>query len=121
MELQGSLVSGDRVHITNVVYNLLDNAIKYSSVPLVEMRIEHDGNWASLSIKDNGIGLSPSDKDRVFEKFYRVSQGDRHDVKGFGLGLYYVKRIVQAHGGHVRVESEPGKGSTFTVTLPLVE
>lgn len=121
MELAEGFVSGDRVHITNVVYNLLDNAIKYSTQPLVEVNIKGDGPWLTLSVKDNGIGLSPSDKDRVFEKFYRVSQGDRHDVKGFGLGLYYVKRIVQAHGGHVRVESQPGKGSTFTVTLPVVK
>lgn len=120
-ELESAYVFGDKVHITNVVHNLLDNAIKYSERPHIELSLRQEGDTLLFQVKDNGRGLEKADRERVFEKFYRVSQGDRHDVKGFGLGLYYVKRIVDGHGGRVRVESERGQGSTFIVSLPAAK
>ncbi len=112
------ITRGDRVHLTNVVYNLIDNAIKYSTQPQVTLRSVNLNGEFCLKIQDNGMGLSKEDCSRVFEKFYRVSHGDVHDVKGFGLGLYYVKRILKAHRGKIEVKSELGQGSTFTVRLP---
>jgi two-component system phosphate regulon sensor histidine kinase PhoR len=112
------LIKGDKVHLTNVVYNIIDNAIKYSTKPIVRISTSSKGRYFNLQISDNGKGLSKEDCTRIFEKFYRVSQGNVHDVKGFGLGLYYVKRIVESHKGKVEVESELGKGSTFTLKLP---
>ena len=111
-------ILGDKVHLTNVVYNIIDNAIKYSSSPIVKIMTSNNGKFLSLAISDNGKGLSKEDCTRVFEKFYRVSQGNVHDVKGFGLGLYYVKRIVESHKGKVEVKSTLGQGSTFTIKLP---
>ena len=112
------LINGDKVHLTNVVYNIIDNAIKYSAKPIVRISTSSEGRYFNLQISDNGKGLSKEDCTRIFEKFYRVSQGNVHDVKGFGLGLYYVKRIVESHKGKVEVESELGKGSAFTLKLP---
>lgn len=112
-------IEGDRVHLTNVIYNLLDNAIKYAKTPQVKISTEEGYRSMIIRVIDNGTGLKKEDQTRVFEKFFRVSQGNVHDVKGFGLGLYYVKKILVAHGGSVRVESELGKGSEFIVELPL--
>lgn len=112
----------DPVHIKNVVFNLLDNAIKYrrEDVP-VKLKIEtgNDKKNFTLKITDNGIGIDKSDVKLIFDKFYRVPKGDVHDVKGFGLGLYYVKNIVEQHKGTVQLKSELGKGSTFIITLPF--
>lgn len=128
-EKQGSLtadlqaaefhVQGDRVHLTNVVYNLLDNAIKYAETPKVKISTEVKKDRFIISVNDNGIGLKKDDVARVFDKFYRVTHGNVHDVKGFGLGLYYVKKIVQAHHGKVSLVSDFGIGSTFQVILPF--
>ena len=114
-------VSGDRVHLTNVVYNLLDNAIKYSDQPQVRVKSRIDAKRIYIDFIDNGMGLKREDLSRIFDKFYRVSQGNRHDVKGFGLGLFYVKKIVEAHKGSVKVQSELGKGSTFCISIPLIQ
>lgn len=114
-------VNGDPVHLTNVVYNLVDNAIKYSPDALkLGISTENVDNGIAISVSDSGIGLSREQIGRIFENFYRVPTGNRHDVKGFGLGLSYVKKIVEAHGGHVSVRSKKGEGSTFTVWLPLM-
>ena len=112
-------IRGDENHISNVLHNLLDNAIKYSSDKL-EIIIETiDMNkGVQIVITDSGIGMNKDDQKRIFEKFYRVSTGNLHDVKGFGLGLSYVKAITDAHRGKVYVESEIGKGSNFTVFFP---
>ena len=113
-------VVADKTHLANVAHNLLDNAIKYSpEVPRVTVRTEdlRSGN-IRVSVTDEGVGMSREDQRQIFEKFFRVHTGNRHDVKGFGLGLSYVKAVVEAHGGRVDVESAPGRGSTFAVELP---
>lgn len=113
------LVLGDPVHLANIVHNLLDNAIKYSKKePMISVQTDDQSAFFQLAVRDQGIGLDKANASQVFEKFFRVPTGDVHDVKGFGLGLYYVRSIVQAHGGKVHVESALGKGSTFTITLP---
>jgi two-component system phosphate regulon sensor histidine kinase PhoR len=114
-----SNLPADRHHLTNVIFNLLDNALKYcTSKPSITIRTELIGNNFSLTIEDNGIGISDENKRRIFQKFYRVPTGNVHDVKGFGLGLHYVKQIVEAHRGRITVASEPGKGCAFTILLP---
>ncbi len=119
LDANPSLLALDEVHISNVIHNLLDNAIKYSSNQLhVEIQTEsHDGQCV-IKIKDQGIGMEKSVLESVFEPFYRVPTGNIHNVKGFGLGLSYVKKIVDAHGGKVKVESTIGAGSTFIISLP---
>lgn len=113
-------VVGDNVHLTNVVINLLDNAIKYCvEQPDIVINTVNSGNNILIRIKDNGIGISKSDQKKIFEKLYRVPMGNIHNFKGFGLGLSYVKAIIDEHNGEVSVDSELGKGSTFTVKLPI--
>ncbi len=110
----------DDVHFTNVIYNLLDNAIKYRrDAPMLHVWTRNANNGIIISVKDNGLGISKEDQKRIFEKFYRVSTGDRHDVKGFGLGLAYVKKIVEDHDGQISVESELNVGSKFDIYLPI--
>jgi two-component system phosphate regulon sensor histidine kinase PhoR len=112
-------VVADPLHLTNVVYNLLDNAVKYTcNRPDIRIATRNEKNGICLSVTDNGIGIAPEHQKRVFEKFYRVPTGNRHDVKGFGLGLHYVRSIVKAHCGRTALCSNPGHGSTFTVWLP---
>lgn len=116
------LIRADDVHINNLVRNLMDNAIKYSKPdqPLhLRISTTSDHKNISIFIEDNGIGMSRETVGRVFEKFYRAHTGNIHNVKGFGLGLTYVKAMVDAHGGHIKVDSVLGKGSTFTIELPL--
>ncbi|MFZ6051621.1 sensor histidine kinase [Halocola ammonii] len=118
LNAQNSTILGDRVHITNIIYNLLDNAQKYTEqTPEIEVRTENENGFVKIAISDNGVGIDKNQQPLIFDKFYRVPKGNLHDVKGFGLGLFYVKTIVTAHKGKIRVESEPGKGSTFTVLL----
>jgi len=112
-------IVGDKIHLTNVVINLLDNAIKYNiSQPEIKINTVNRNGSVLIRVQDNGIGISNSDQKRIFEKLYRVHTGNLHDFKGFGLGLSYVKAIVEMHDGKVSVESEPGKGSIFTIKLP---
>ena len=109
------------VHFTNVIVNILDNAIKYSSEPpRIDIHTENVKDFVIIKIKDQGIGMSKAAQKKIFEKFYREHTGDLHNVKGHGLGLAYVKRIVEDHNGQIFVESEKGKGSTFTIKLPLI-
>lgn len=113
-------IKADEVHFSNVVFNLLDNAIKYSKENLhIDIITKNTGSMFLLKIKDNGIGMNKETQSRVFEKFYRAHTGNIHDVKGFGLGLSYVKAIVDAHGGKVKVDSTLGKGSTFFIYFPI--
>jgi two-component system phosphate regulon sensor histidine kinase PhoR len=113
-------IEGDEIHLLNVLHNLIDNALKYN-LRRPEIRILATGTkkGIKLTVEDNGIGLRPAEMKRVFDKYYRVARGNVHDVKGFGLGLSYAKRIVQAHGGKIRVRSEAGQGSAFEVELPF--
>jgi two-component system, OmpR family, phosphate regulon sensor histidine kinase PhoR len=111
----------DKLHITNVLNNLLDNAVKYcKETPNIKIKTLNHSNGITFQVTDNGIGISSENHKRVFQKFYRVPTGNLHDVKGFGLGLSYVKTIVEAHGGYINLQSELGKGSCFTVFLPCV-
>ncbi len=109
------------VHFTNVVVNILENAIKYSpEIPEIDIYTENIKDMVLIKIKDKGVGMSKVAQKKIFEKFYREHTGDIHNVKGHGLGLAYVKRIVDDHNGQVYVESEKGKGSTFIIKLPLI-
>ncbi len=113
------LLTADRMHITSVVYNLLDNALKYGKTdPRVDIDIAASANTIILKIEDNGVGIPAAYKDKIFEKFFRVPSGDKHNVKGYGLGLSYVAHIITQHKGSIEVKSEEGKGTTFTIQLP---
>ncbi len=115
-------IKADEVHISNAISNLLDNAIKYSAErPEVEIELKRRRNYATIRVSDKGIGISKEEQKRIFERFYRVTSGNLHNVKGFGLGLSYVKFITEAHGGNVKLISETAKGSTFLLYLPLDE
>lgn len=115
----GKKIDLDIVYFTTLINNLLSNAVKYSdNDPVINIEGFTDENNVSILITDNGIGIGKSDQKHIFDKFYRASTGNIHKYKGLGLGLYYVKKIAEAHGGDVTVNSKPGKGSTFTVTLP---
>lgn len=112
---------GNEFHLTNVFVNIIENAIKYSEIsPKINIYIENTVKSLTIKVEDNGIGMTKSAQKQVFEKFYREQSGNVHDVKGHGLGLAYVKEIIDNHQGKVLVESEKGKGSIFTVILPLV-
>lgn len=109
----------DRTHFSTVIKNLLDNAAKYSPGRAeIEVRASERDGHINISVSDNGIGIPRGAQKRIFEKFYRVPTGNRHDVKGFGLGLYYVNDMVAKHGGKIAVESAPERGTTFTITVP---
>ena len=113
------IIMGDKIHLTNVIYNLVDNANKYTKQnPEITISTKSLNQYLVLSIADNGIGISKENQKKIFEKLYRVPTGNVHDVKGFGLGLNYVKTIVDTHNGKVEINSTLGKGSTFEVYLP---
>jgi signal transduction histidine kinase len=112
-------IHADRLHITSVIYNLLDNALKYGgSKPEIKVELAATPQEFKLRVEDNGIGISPEYANKVFEKFFRVPSGDHHNIKGYGLGLSYAAHVVHQHGGSISVESQPGKGSAFTIKLP---
>jgi len=114
------MIRGDKYHLDNAISSLLENARKYSKGTVrVKLTARREKKKLVISISDKGIGISKEGQKRIFDKYYRVATGDRHDVKGYGLGLHYVRRIVHLHKGKVDVESDEGKGSTFTVVLPL--
>ena len=113
------MITGDKLHFTNVIYNIIDNAIKYCTlIPEVIVKSYKEGRNIAIEIKDNGIGIKQEHFDQLFKKFYRVPKGDVHDVKGFGLGLFYVQNICQAHGWTIDVTSDVGYGSVFKITIP---
>jgi two-component system phosphate regulon sensor histidine kinase PhoR len=119
-EAASPMIEADAVHFSSIIHNLLDNAMKYTrNEPAITVATTNTPQGLSIRIEDNGIGIAPGDQPRVFDKYFRVSTGNKHDVKGFGLGLSYVKLMVEAHGGKVGVKSDPGKGSTFEVFMPF--
>ncbi|WP_304516623.1 sensor histidine kinase [Cecembia rubra] len=112
-------LEGDAFHLTHIINNLLDNAIKYSKeAPYIRLKAWDENDHILISVTDSGIGMSKEAVKKIFDKFYRVPTGNLHDVKGFGLGLAYVKTMLEAHHGEIQVKSEPGKGSMFTLKLP---
>ncbi len=120
LEADKDEILADEVHITNVISNLLDNAIKYCvKTPEISVYTRNVNNEMIVSVIDNGIGIATNEQKMIFERFYRVSTGNLHNVKGFGLGLSYVKTIVEAHGGRIEVKSVEGQGSRFDLVLPL--
>ncbi|MBR4738712.1 MAG: HAMP domain-containing histidine kinase [Bacteroidales bacterium] len=113
-----STLVADELHLSNMIYNLVDNGIKYStSAPYIIVATRREEDNLIISVQDHGIGIPKADQKHVFEKFYRVSTGNVHNVKGFGIGLNYVAQVVKLHHGTIALESEPGRGTTFTITL----
>ena len=118
LEAEPPTLVADELHLSNMIYNLVDNGIKYStSAPHIIVSTRREGKNLILSVQDHGIGIAKENQKHVFEKFYRVSTGNVHNVKGFGIGLSYVAQVVKLHHGTIALESEPGRGTTFTVTL----
>jgi len=115
-------IHADKFHIQNVINNLFDNAIKYSpGKAVIDVSCSRTNEFIVFSVRDHGLGISREQQQHIFEKFYRVPTGDLHAVKGFGLGLAYVRQIVEAHGGTVGVKSQSGTGSEFTIALPEIQ
>ncbi|MBS1657159.1 MAG: HAMP domain-containing histidine kinase [Bacteroidetes bacterium] len=113
------IIKADKVHLTNIIYNLLDNAVKYTEGrPVIEVITKNENGNLLLSVRDNGIGIPKEYQEKIFEKFYRIPTGNIHDVKGFGLGLHYLKMVVNAHKWELQLTSEEGNGSTFTIVIP---
>jgi two-component system, OmpR family, phosphate regulon sensor histidine kinase PhoR len=120
LQAQHTRIKADPLHLQNVVANLLDNAIKYCrDVPQITVGTRNQPGTLQLSIQDQGIGIPKEDQPRIFGKFYRVSTGNVHNVKGFGLGLYYVKTVCVSHGWDIRLQSEEGRSTTITISIPL--
>lgn len=120
LKAEPSIIRGDEVHITNVLFNLLDNAVKYSKdEPKIIISSELKDGSVVVSVKDHGIGIAKEHVSQIFERFYRVPTGNVHDVKGFGLGLSYVKKIIDAHKGKIKVDSAPNKGTKFMIYFPI--
>ena len=122
LEAGNDLIEADEVHFSNLVNNLVDNAVKYAkenTPPVVKLSTQSNAKHFVMRIEDNGIGMNRDTLKRIFERFYRAHTGNVHNVKGFGLGLSYVKTMVEAHDGDIKAESVLGKGTTFTVDLPL--
>lgn len=120
IEMAADVVQADRLHLAGVINNLIDNAIKYSRERVtIGVRSRHAAGGWQLTVQDDGLGIASGYQGAVFDRFFRVPTGNLHPVKGFGLGLYYVRQVVERHGGRIAVRSEPGRGSTFTVWLPL--
>ena len=124
IEAIDSAIYVDEVHFTNAITNLMDNAVKYRKPdePVnIYLRTWNEGDKLCFSIADTGQGIKRENVKKIFEKFYRVHTGNVHDVKGFGLGLAYVKKIINLHEGDIKCESELGKGTKFTITLPVLK
>lgn len=124
LEAENPFVMADEMHFTNVIFNLMDNAVKYRRQDAdlhLEVETWNEGNHLFISVADNGIGISKENLKKVFDKFYRVHTGNLHDVKGFGLGLAYVRMIIRDHKGSIRAESEVGVGTKFIISLPVVD
>lgn len=122
LDLQAEIhhVQGDRIHLSNLLYNLVDNAVKYSEQgPRIRISTRSDDVGMTISVSDNGIGIPASEQSKIFDRLYRVPTGNIHNAKGFGLGLSYVRTVVQRHQGRIKVESAHGRGSTFHIFIPF--
>lgn len=113
------IVYADRTHLSNMLSNLIDNAIKYSGdKPIVTIQVKEENGCYCFSIEDNGLGIPADKQSHIFDKFYRIPHGNVHNIKGYGLGLFYVKTMAEKHGGAIYIKSTPGKGSLFTIRIP---
>lgn len=122
LEAKRATLLCDKLHIINVIFNLFDNAIKYNlNKPILDVRTYNIAGHVVFEVRDNGIGITAEDQKKIFQRFYRVPTGNLHDVKGFGLGLSYVKLIVETHKGKISIYSELGNGSCFTIILPIIK
>lgn len=118
---ENTRIKADRLHLTNILHNLVDNGVKYTKgAPEIHIRLRNEGNNVVLSVQDNGIGIAKEHQKHVFDKFYRVPTGNVHNVKGFGLGLFYVKTICREHRWKLQLASEPGKGTTVSIQMPTL-
>lgn len=122
LDAKNDVIKADELHFTNLISNLVDNAVKYSNDNLLlKIQTSATNKMINIRIEDNGIGMSKETVKRIFEKFYRAHTGNLHNVKGFGLGLSYVKTVIDAHHGKIKVDSILGKGTTFTIEMPLLQ
>ena len=124
LDAEDAAIYVDEMHFTNVVFNLLDNAVKYrrDDEPLqLSVSTKNQGQRLIITVQDNGIGIRHDDLKHIFHRFYRVHTGNKHDVKGFGLGLAYVKGMVELMHGNIKAESELGRGTKFIISLPLID
>ena len=125
IELRRTLDSEETIHIdkfqfTTALLNILENAVKYcSGSPKIDCIISSKESYFKIEIADNGMGISKENQKQIFDKFFRIDQNEIHNVKGLGLGLYYTNEIIKAHDGKIDIDSKPGSGSTFTITIPL--
>ena len=123
LEAEKDKVMGHPVHFVNMISNLIDNALKYSKedlAPVIQVATYNHLNNIVITIKDNGIGMTKDTVSKIFDKFYRAHTGNVHNVKGFGLGLNYTRKMVEAHNGKIEVESTLGQGSQFKITIPIL-
>ena len=121
LQAEKVIVMADEVHFLNAIKNVIDNAVKYSGDdPEVWIRTMNQSNSIIIEVEDKGIGIDRKYHSKVFRKFFRVPTGDRHDIKGFGIGLHYVKNIVKLHHGSIALKSQPGDGTCFTINIPVV-
>jgi len=119
-EGENFMVQGDKIHLTSVIYNLIDNALKYSPLaPKLAINLKKTVGQIDFLVKDNGLGIAKEFQDKIFDKFFRVPTGNAHNIKGHGLGLNYVKKVIEKHGGQITVQSKQGEGTAFTVSLPI--
>ena len=117
--MQDVMINADRPYLRLCLINLIENAIKYSTTPVIDVSTKIDGAVLLIAIKDNGIGIATEHQKKIFERFYRITDGELHITKGFGLGLNFVKKVIDTHHGKIEVASELGNGSTFTIKLSL--
>ena len=113
-----AIVNADKPYLRLCFINLIENAIKYAKTPVIDITTKTEGSHFIISVKDNGIGIASKHQKKIFDRFYRITDGELHTSKGFGLGLNFVKKVIDTHNGKIEVKSEPGKGSTFTIKLP---
>jgi two-component system phosphate regulon sensor histidine kinase PhoR len=119
LEATNPLVRADKLHLTNILHNLVDNGVKYSKeIPKIQIGLHNEGSYLVLSVDDNGIGIPKEHQKRVFDKFHRVPTGNVHNVKGFGLGLFYVKTMCKEHHWKLNLSSELGKGTRIEIRMP---
>lgn len=113
-----AIVNADKPYLRLCFINLIENAIKYAKTPVIDITTKTEGSHFIISVKDNGIGIASKHQKKIFDRFYRITDGELHTSKGFGLGLNFVKKVIDTHNGKIEVKSEPGQGSTFTIKLP---